>query len=890
MNNLSFENGSIIFSEPNAQTALLGEILQQSPILTGVSILSLASYLRGFDNFTQDPLTFFCETAKICTLMKDEMEVLGDMLKYPQTIQEIADFVLEMDVYGADIEKLPGGSAKERDLKRLAQKIATMELPGKSTQRWFSELLNETKTKKVYLSRSDENLITSLRYNELIIAGATPIKFVSYEPVLELFHAVNARTEALGVAQFIASDPMLFNKQSIVCLDPAANLTVLKANFDRLGIPYTVLSQSFLIEEAKLFIQLLRFCENKTIERWVDVLNCAPLRFAFPLVNYILDFGIGIDLLSHPLTHIKDCMDQKVLWDYLQVKTYLEMEQEAENIRLKTDEILTKAVDLDLSTWRLYVESVFSFCVSICSATDEGKTALLQIKSTLEKTIPKLEGLENATDLLCFALDGLRQKVKNPSNGVIITDLDHFHLPGIQRMFVLSAGQKNYPQFDSRNGLIDENYREHSGLPSLQDRYDHHMKRIGDLFTWSPELIFSYATGNYEGKSNELAFEVETFCQKYGVKPKRWKIFEKDGLQKPEPELKQETYKSLLFPKGHLKGSVSAIERFFECPYKYFLSVGLHLRTKPNAKIEVNIIGTLMHAIFENAIKENGENYASLSDTEIEALAQPYFRDIIRLYPQHLDYIATLKDRMLKQVRRVFDRLAMMESESTFKPTNTEYEFKRDIQIHSEIVLKLGGFIDRIDKNTSQLRIMDYKSSGKRLYPRKVLTGQQLQLLTYMWIASQDMKLEAAGAYYISLKQENISVSAGKLGLRPIKLDEYGNEEWEEEAWKTHRLKGWTFTDPSTLDFKGRNIENLRVNKDGNVVVFGGSYRIELVEKLMNELYAYFGTHLFDGDISRTCTPHACEYCDYVRLCQFRGDTVNVKTRTSVKNLKKGDE
>jgi ATP-dependent helicase/DNAse subunit B len=184
---------------------------------------------------------------------------------------------------------------------------------------------------------------------------------------------------------------------------------------------------------------------------------------------------------------------------------------------------------------------------------------------------------------------------------------------------------------------------------------------------------------------------------------------------------------------------------------------------------------------------------------------------------------------------------------------------------------------------------MDYKSSAKKLSARKVLTGQQLQLLTYLWIASQDFDLDAAGAYYISLKQENTYVSAGKLGLRPLQLDEYGLNEWKDAEWKNHRLKGWTFTDPISLDPKAQNFDSLKLDKDKKPVVNGGPYKIELVEKLMNELYAYFTTHLLDGDISRTCTPHACEYCDFVRLCQFRGETVNVKTRTSIKNLKKGD-
>jgi len=889
MNNHSFENGSIFFSEPHAQAALIRKILEKSPVLSGVQILSLASYLRSLDHFAKDPMVIFAETAKICDEMTNEMEVLGDMLKYPQTVKELADFATELDAYNIDGSSLPENGAKERDIKKLVDKIFTIGLPGKTVCGLFDELLTSAKTRPLYLSKSDENLLTSNRYKQLLSNGAMQLGFDQYSPLPKLFHAVNARTEALGIAQFIASEALEFNKQSIVCLDPAANIPVLKANFDRLNIPYSIVSESYVVPEADLFVRLLSFGESKTLGRWLDVLNTSYFNDAFPLVNYINDFGIGLPQLLQPLTHVRDALKDSLLWDYMQKNTYSAMEIKAEILRKKYVSILNAAMNLDICDWQPCVESIYKICVALCAASEEGKTALLQIKAMLEKILPGLVGLPNATDLLRFSIQSLRRKIKTPANGVMITDLDHFHIPGIQRMFVISTSQKNYPQFDSKSGLIDETYREKTGLPSLKERYDAHMERINDLFSWTPELVFSYATGNYEGKSNELAFEVENFCLKSSVKVQKWVIAENNGKQKPEPTLSPQTYKALLFPEGQLRGSVSAIERFFECPYKYFLSTGLKLRTKPDAKIEVNVIGTLMHAIFENAVNKYHKLYPSISNDEIKALAEPYFHDLRRMYPHHVDFISTLEERMLAQLRKVFDKLTIIEEESFFVPYKVEQEFLREIKVNPDLQLNLGGFIDRIDRTSTQVRIMDYKSSAKKLSARKVLTGQQLQLLTYLWIASKDLDLEAAGAYYISLKQENTFVSAGKLGLRPLQLDEYGSGEWKDEEWKNHRLKGWTFADPVSLDRKARNFDSLKLDKDGKTIVNGGPYKIELVEKLMNELYAYFTTHLVDGDISRTCTPHSCEYCDFVRLCQFRGETVNVKTRTSVKNLKKGD-
>ncbi|OGS57380.1 MAG: hypothetical protein A2Y19_02630 [Firmicutes bacterium GWE2_51_13] len=889
MNNHSFENGTIIFSEPHAQPALIRNILEKTPVLAGVQTISLANYLRSLESSAKDPTAFFCETARICDEMKDELEVLGSMLVFPQTIKEIADFMLELDAYDVDVDGLPESTPKERDVKKCLQRLSGCDLPGKTIRSAFDRLLAQTNHRPIYLSNSDEDHLTAKYYRRLLSNGARLLDFTAYSPTPILHHAVNSRAEALGIAQKIASDPMDFHKQMVVCLDPATDLPVLKANFTRLNLPFTVLSESFVLPEAELFIRLMKYSETQCIENWVSVLSLSCFSDAYPLINYIEDFGIPLSALLSPLHHVNDAMKDSTLWDGTQKKTYLQMEERAEELRRSTESILKKASLACDATWKEKVEVLYSICVEQSKDTEEGRLALLQVKRVLEKAVPLLTTHPQGTDLLNFLDGALRSRPKTNSSGVLITDLGHFHIPGIQRIFVMSASQKNYPQMATYSGLFDDVYREKTGLPSLKERYEAHMKRVDDLFTWSPELVFSYATGNYEGKSNELSFEIESFCEKYKVKAKPWPLVEATGRFKGEPKLSQENMKALLYPNGEVKGSISAIERFFECPYKYFLATALRLRTKPEAKIETNIIGTLMHAIFEHAIEQHHKDYPKMEDSAIAELAQPYFTDLHRLYPHRSDYIETLKNRLLTQVRKVFDRLVQIEAETLFIPSHTEMKFERDLQIHPSITLKLGGFIDRVDTTADQLRIMDYKSSGKKLSEKKVLTGQQLQLMTYLWIASEELRKEAAGAYYISLKQENTPIQAGKVSLRPVKVEEYDEAFWQEQAWKIHKLKGWTFADPRNLDFKGRNIDKLKLNKDGNVVTMGKPYSIELVKQALNELYTDFGRRIADADISRSCTPDACTYCDFVRMCQFRGEPLNVKNRTTLKKLQKGD-
>ena len=167
MNNHSFENGTIIFSEPHAQPALIRNILEKTPVLAGVQTISLANYLRSLESSTKDPTAFFCETARICDEMKDELEVLGSMLAFPQTIKEITDFMLELDAYDVDLDGLPESTPKERDVKKCLQRLSQSDLPGKTVRSAFDRLLAQTNHRPIYLSNSDEDHLTAKYYRQI---------------------------------------------------------------------------------------------------------------------------------------------------------------------------------------------------------------------------------------------------------------------------------------------------------------------------------------------------------------------------------------------------------------------------------------------------------------------------------------------------------------------------------------------------------------------------------------------------------------------------------------------------------------------------------------------------------------------------------------------------
>jgi ATP-dependent helicase/nuclease subunit B len=888
MNNLSFENGTIIFSEPHAQSALIREILRRKPILTGVRILSLDNYLKSKESSTTDASTFFCEVANVCVTLKNDMEVLGNMLDFPQTIQEIADFAMEMTDWKINARDLPADTPKNRDLKHILAKIMDLDNPKKVLVRAFDQILLENDAKSFSIFASDESLLTSTRYDALLKQGAHRIEHEVFNSTKSLRHAGNARIQALGVAQYIANDSIAYSDQMIVTLNPTSDIPVLKANFERCDIPYTILSKSFVMAESDFFKNLLLFMETRDLKYWVSLLESSLVRYPYThdLVKYVKDFGIAIDQLQKPLNHVAVALTNCKLWGNQEKETYSDMETKAEEARKLVEPLLHEALGCVGLDWKHRVEKSFSLLVSLCAEDTSSTDNLLQIKRILEKCVKNLEFHPKATDFLLYQTDKARERKKASLNGVVITDLAHFHIPAMKRIFVLSANQTNFPQFATYSGLFDENYRTLTPLPDLSKRYAYHMERITELHHLSPKIIFSWTTGNYEGKSGDLSFEIKDICGK--ATSELWPVAEEYGKAKPEPILALDIAKQLFFKGIELRGSVSSIEKFFRCPYQYFFASGIYLRKKPNAKIEVNVVGTLMHAIFETSVKAYQKDYANLERMEVGSIAKPYFDDLRNIYPMQADQVRMMEARMLNQLMKTLAFLKAMESETSFVPEAAEFRYAHPIKLNTGIELTLIGSIDRFDTTVSHVRVMDYKSSDKSLETKKVLTGQQLQLLTYLWIASQEIEKKAMGAYYISLKQPNTTVSACSLALGKGEVNELGIEEWTLEKQKKSKLKGWTFDDPKTLDYHGRFITSIAEKNQVVSVRTGSAYSFELVIRALEELYNDFGSRLSKGDISRKCVKDACKYCDYKRICQFSRKPIDIKNRTTLSSLMEG--
>jgi ATP-dependent helicase/DNAse subunit B len=207
-----------------------------------------------------------------------------------------------------------------------------------------------------------------------------------------------------------------------------------------------------------------------------------------------------------------------------------------------------------------------------------------------------------------------------------------------------------------------------------------------------------------------------------------------------------------------------------------------------------------------------------------------------------------------------------MEEDTSFTVAHQEYKFEHTWPTRHDISIALRGIIDRIDMTSSAFRIVDYKSSAKRLKTDKVAGGLQLQLLTYLIITSKLFKKTPVGAFYLSMRNLDVTIPQYKF----VKKDaiDFDSVLSDAEIIKKHKLTGWFFVEKAEM-FQSKNyvqglINDQKVDK---------RYRFDLlkVEELFTEIYSYLVNELSCGQIRRRPTENACKFCDYASICWYKG-------------------
>jgi CRISPR/Cas system-associated exonuclease Cas4 (RecB family) len=363
------------------------------------------------------------------------------------------------------------------------------------------------------------------------------------------------------------------------------------------------------------------------------------------------------------------------------------------------------------------------------------------------------------------------------------------------------------------------------------------------------------------------------------------------------------------------KFSVTGVEEFSSCPFKYYLNTVLGLdKQDPYDDKFYRKLGNVLHATFENVYEGKGDEFEERFKLGIEA----YKKDC-----QEYGEGFTAKDEVFLEIVKYWARLLYLDIlKQPIKPIehpNIEktYENKVEYSItgkHDD-TYNLTGYIDKMVytsyNDKKYYTIIDYKSGVEAFNYKEVFLGQSLQLPMYYY---------AVENFATNLKNDCVF---GGMGISKIyqnnpkkfSVDKNTNEVSLENVAKSFATRGIiTYDDDyihsfdnSAFDEEGklnaratsskylyRGLRIIDANDRGeDNKGFKGKYSLnELIEdakKIIIEVITKIKNNQFDvkpATFSKSSNDNVpCKFCSFKDICyrNLKKDLVNNKSKINEK-------
>jgi ATP-dependent helicase/nuclease subunit B len=231
-----------------------------------------------------------------------------------------------------------------------------------------------------------------------------------------------------------------------------------------------------------------------------------------------------------------------------------------------------------------------------------------------------------------------------------------------------------------------------------------------------------------------------------------------------------------------LRTSVSRIEQYAACPFKFFVHSGLRALERKQFELDMREQGNFQHealALFHSQLEADGLRWRDLAPAQARNRIAQTAESLLLTYGDGLfqsNERSRFMGRMLAASLQDFVETLVewMHEQYQFDPVAVELPFgdgeglpPYEINAGQGRKLAFKGRIDRIDlhrepqSSKALCVVVDYKSSQKKLDPVLLAHGLQLQLLTYLNVLRRlpDAKklfgvqhLVPAGVFYVGLR------------------------------------------------------------------------------------------------------------------------------------------
>lgn len=342
----------------------------------------------------------------------------------------------------------------------------------------------------------------------------------------------------------------------------------------------------------------------------------------------------------------------------------------------------------------------------------------------------------------------------------------------------------------------------------------------------------------------------------------------------------------------NLRTSISRLEQYRKCPFSFHLKYGLKLKEEEKFKIRSLDTGNFMHEVIDEVftkIEEKEINIKNITKQELHTIIEEIINQKLGM---NKNYIFTstpkfivLTKRLKKVINESINYIIEQLQNSKFELYGHELEFNEKskfkpmkINLENGKQVIVTGKIDRIDiaktDENTYVRIIDYKSSVKDINLNQVISGIQIQLLTYLDEISEQKHFDPAGVLYFSLIDTIIKADKN-----------LSDEEIKNKLNKNFKMKGLVVADLEIIKMMDNKIapstysETIPVylDKEGNISKSKSNAldkeKFQTLQKYTKHIISEISKEIFSGNID--IKPYymnkktACEYCEYKSICNF---------------------
>ncbi len=376
-------------------------------------------------------------------------------------------------------------------------------------------------------------------------------------------------------------------------------------------------------------------------------------------------------------------------------------------------------------------------------------------------------------------------------------------------------------------------------------------------------------------------------------------IFENAAFTSDERISKQAV--NYAFP-GDICITQSATDLYAKCPFSFQCKYALKLKEKPSDSIEFSDLGTLIHSILDDFLKEE----VRLNKESICTDPDEIYRKIKDITDKRskilLEFTAEEKrarvSRMLKRVADITAltaaNLAEEFSQSGFTPSFFEFPVSTSssggllpikLKLEDDSYILLGGIADRIDTMVKSgklyIRVADYKTGTRSFSLESIRMGLSLQLLIYLFSiwenadtsfkttvgADPDAEIIPAAAEYVMTTPDftRVDADSGDFGKKLEKI---------------FKRSGIYLADPEIIEDMDRGTSGRYIPVKSNIKPLSGSELATLDEfnDLKNEvsgILTEIGNGIKSGNAAispieklpeTNCS--ACTYCPMKPVCK----------------------